>query len=113
MAKATPITKTTSSDLWLLECTTGKSNKFYEITINSVMGGQPFAVMTRHGRIGSPGRVIEYDRASTIDKARYLVQELMNTKLDKGYKLVRQSKTEVMKPVIPDEQSRFSKIEVE
>ncbi len=102
-------------DTWLLEHTSQGHNKFYEVTINRLGGQttQAYQILTRHGRIGQKGRILEYTTTNTVEKAKFEVQELIRTKIDKGYKLVKQIKAEPAKPKEEEEQSRFSKMQVE
>ena len=62
----------------LFEFVEGSSSKFWEIWVEGT------AVFTRHGKIGSAGRVTTRDEGSE-DRAHQRYKKLVHAKLSKGY----------------------------
>jgi len=70
-----------------LEFKKGVSNKFYEVEVSEIEGGET-SVKVRYGRIGAEGRSKTYSYYHSYSLAMSQAEVLVDTKIRKGYKKV-------------------------
>lgn len=90
-----------------MECTTGTSNKFYEVELKN--SGRSYTVQGTYGRIGTTGakgRLYTY-RYRSLAMSRY--DRIVESKLSKGYE-IRPKKGKTKKKKTTKSLDRFSLI---